>query len=314
MSSRGLRPSVRRAAILALVLAAALAGCVSPDVDKSAITDYLNAGTTDRAIDCPFLADDAAKEGIVDAPEARDLAVTPDARLLLAEPDRIRVVSTNYTTVDTWPLPTSTPDVRVDAGSDLVAAIQDRGVGKARVTTFQLDGTQVASRNVSANWQAGLSVHDGQIALLSDRAGGASFVDLAENLTVQRRVDLREPASAVRDLADCDRTTYALTGVGSGADVALRAFDPETGNASTTATVDHARHLAVGQELALVAGGDGAKRYLRVLTLDGDKLLRIDNAEGRSYGRFAVAHDLVYNLRGDTVLVRPVADFLTRPS
>lgn len=300
-----------------LVLSTALAGCTQPTVDKPAVTAYLNDDPTSKAPGCPFPVDEAAHEGIVDAPDAVDLAVTGDGRLLLAEQGRIVVVSSNYTRVSSWPLATSQGAVRIDAGPDLVAAIAGTTGDRAEVTTFRPDGTRIASRNISAAWAVGVAVHRDRVYVAHDPApNGSDLTVLFANLTLDRRIDLGHPSDRLHRFDVCrDRVLWSGGGPPQGTDTVVRTVGLDGSDPGVVARYDSvARRLTVGQDLVFVSGGLAPRWTLHVAVLDGTDLVSLSNDKEESYGAFAVAHDLVYNLRGDAVLVRPLADFLTRPS
>lgn len=307
------------AVLTLLVLAPALAGCANPGVDKTAVTDFLNGDVDARAPGCPFPVADDVEEGIVEADQAVDLAVTPDGRILLAEADRVGVVSTNYTRLEPWPLPRTAAGVRIAAGERLVAVVQSTGEGNATLTTFNATGSEIASRNASIAWDAGLAVHDGRVLVVDDaQPGGTDVALLGPDLAVEERIDLRPETEWVQRIGVCGDRIFWVGGNGPapGASGTLHVASIEGEDLGTRGEVPYPSRLGVGQDLLFVAGGadEGGEERLTVTTVEGDRLVDLRNVRDREYGTFEVAHSLVYNLRGGVVLVRPLPDFLTRPS
>lgn len=305
--------------LLVVVLAPALAGCANPGVDKSAVTGFLNSDLAARAVGCPFPVAEDVEEGIVEADRAVDLAVTADGRILLAEADRVGVVSANYTRQGSWPLPRSAAGVRIAAGERLVAVVQSIGEGNATLTTFDATGSRIASRNFSIAWDAGLAVHDGRVLVVDDAApGGRDVALLGSDLTVQERIDLKPEAERVQRIGVCGDRIFWVGGNGAttGASGTLHVASMEGEDLGALGEVPYPSRLGVGQDLLFLAGGadEGGEERLTVTTVEGTRLVDLRNVRDREYGTFQVAHSLVYNLRGGVVLVRPLADFLTRPS
>lgn len=305
---------------VALLVVVALTGCVERSVGKGAVTAYLNAGTTERAVGCPFAVHEEATEGIVGLQDGFvDFTVGPEGRIYVLYSGRVDVIAPGFTDrIATWDL--SGPAAWGDdllAGRDRIYLARSHA-GNSWIEARTLDGTVEINRSMPDTvWEWGRTGSGDLVA--STALNGSRTLVLDADLERRARLDLSRPDRGdLTDLGACRDRLVAAWYDGpqeshglvemlhvDGTPTGVRFSLPET-----------AQSLAVGQELIFVQGHDPETRRwsLTIHTLDGTRLVRLANDEGRGYGDFVVAHDLVYNWRNGALLARPLADYLTRPS
>lgn len=307
--------------LVALLLAVALAGCTDRSVQKDAVTAFLNSDVDAKAVDCRFPSRDV-EEGIVGAPRAVDFSVGPAGRIYVLYTDRLEVVGTDWEVTATWDLPDAgtytVETLNVHAGPDWVAVSgfpvdgADRGV-----VTWTPEGQELA-RRVLENVRGFASTPDGDVVARHD--GGTTVLTRA--LEVVRTFDVDARGTGVRDVARCGDTYYWLDSVDHDAsEVSSRVLLTDANGTTTDVWTGFIEpwHLAAGHGMVVIPdASSGGTVRLKVFTADGTELVSLSRDDGTGYGRFDVAHGLVYNLRGDgshrAILARPIADFLTGPN
>lgn len=301
----------RHLLVLALLAATVAAGCVDRSVRRDAITEYLNAGYEDRAVGCPFPVAEEAEEGIAGLSGAHGFAVAPSGVVHVAYADRLETVTRSWHQGATEPLDGAAEATRIAAGPDAVAVARTLGANRT-LTAFDPDLEPVANRTLPSP-PGGLAVDADGTILVVDAPDGDDprLTRYDRELVPQGEVDLVGLDGPVRDLAVCGDRLFAAVGSPSGGHVAVLEAD---GTPVARDAPGPAERVGVGHELVFAAGQREALRQLTVTTVDGTQLLQLNNTQDRPYGTFRVAHGLVYNLRQDALLARPIPDFLTRPS
>lgn len=300
----------RHLLVLGLLVAVALTGCVDRSVQRDAITEYLNAGYEDRGLGCPFPVHAEATEGIAGVSGAHGFAVGGTGVVYVAFADRLETRTVDWETGPTRDLDGTAEATRVVAGPDAVVVARRSGSSWS-LATYDPDLTPIANRTLGADL-GGLAVDANGTVLVVDDPDPADheITRYGRDLTRRGEVDLADLDAPVRDLDTCDDRLFAVAGPATGT---VAAFGAD-GRLAARDVAAPAVRVGVGHDLVLASGQREGQQKLTVATVDGTGLLQLNNSRGRSYGTFEVAHGLVYNLRQDAILARPIPDFLTRPS
>lgn len=300
----------RHLLVLGLLVAVALTGCVDRSVQRDRITEYLNAGYEDRGVGCPFPVHAEATEGIAGVSGAHGFAVGGTGVVYVAFADRLETRTTDWGKGLTRGLDGAAEATRIAAGGGVVAVARDAGTNWT-LTTYTPGLDPVANRTLGPDL-GGLAVDGNGTVYVVDSPDEPGHEITVYDPAVPRlgEIDLEQIDERVHDLDTCDDRLLAVTGPATGT---VAVFEAD-GTRVAADLVTPAAQVGVGHDLVFASGHLEGRQKLTVATVDGTGLLQLNNSQGRDYGSFEVAHGLVYNLRQDAILARPIPDYLTRPS